>query len=247
VVLSDDFNDNMRDTAKWNLGVVNRPTVAFDPLVQVQETSGQLQITPRALIGGLHFNGYVSVLSWNLTNARAAVEVVQATNQGDYAETVFCLGIDDGFWYRMMAEKGQLYFQFRNGGAISSTNIPYNATAHRWWRMGHKVATNQVLFQTSSDGSTWVTQRIVAVGVPITALKIELSAGTYNIVSPTGTAIFDNFVLETPGVTGVASLIRPLLFGNALQQTARSEGREPVELPERRAMWRRSPSAGTGG
>ena len=180
--------------------MVNRPAGAFDPLVQVQEVNQQLEITPRALIGGLHFNGYVSVLSWNLTNARAAVEVVQSTNPTDYAETVFCIGIDDGFWYRMMEEHGQLYFQFRNGGAISSTNIPYNAVAHRFWRMGHKPAGNLLLFQTSSDGSVWVTQRTVAVSVPLTALKIELSAGTYNVVSPTGKAIFDNFVLETPGV-----------------------------------------------
>ena len=90
--------------------------------------------------------------------------------------------------------------------------------------MGHKPAGNLLLFQTSNDGITWVTQRQVAVSVPLTSLKIELSAGTYNVVSPTGKAIYDNFVLETPGV---ASLVRPLLFGRELQ-AFRSE-REPAE------------------
>ena len=94
-LLSDDFNDNSRDTSKWNWASFSRPGSAFDALVQVREQNQRLEITPRALVSGTHFNGYVSVATWNLTDSRASVEVVQSTDTSDYAETVFGVGIDD--------------------------------------------------------------------------------------------------------------------------------------------------------
>ncbi|PYS79623.1 MAG: hypothetical protein DMF66_02100, partial [Acidobacteria bacterium] len=37
IIFSDDFNDNVRDAAKWNLGVLSQPSSAFDSKVIVRE------------------------------------------------------------------------------------------------------------------------------------------------------------------------------------------------------------------
>ena len=51
--LSDDFNDNLRDTTKWNFGTLNEPNASFDSQVTVLEQNQRLEITPRAGLTGL--------------------------------------------------------------------------------------------------------------------------------------------------------------------------------------------------
>ena len=77
--MSDDFNDNTRDTTKWSVGLFSKDSSQFDPQVQVLEQSGQLQIKPLANTLGNHYNGFVSVRRWDMTGAQASVEVVQTT------------------------------------------------------------------------------------------------------------------------------------------------------------------------
>ena len=73
-IFSDNFDDNSRDATKWSLGVLSQPSNYFDSAVAVQERNQRLEITPRAGQKNQHFNGYVSVSSFNLTNAQATVE-----------------------------------------------------------------------------------------------------------------------------------------------------------------------------
>jgi len=105
---SDDFSDNTRD-ARWKLGTLTPPASAFDDKVTVAETGGRLEITPRTSAGVKAYSGYVSAASWNLTDARATVEVIQTTtNKG---QTVFTLALDANNWFRFLFESAKLNFQ----------------------------------------------------------------------------------------------------------------------------------------
>lgn len=186
VVFSDYFKDNGPDAEKWTLS-------SNDDQVSVQERDEHLEIIPTSEVPGLHFNGYISTSSSDMTAAHARVEVVQATSGS--ANTIFTLTQDGSHWYRFVKEGDMLYFQYKAGGAISSTSVPYNPAQHRFWRLRHDATNNLMLWETSADEETWAIRRKVTPLVPITALYIALNAGTYKAESDPGTAIFDSFKL----------------------------------------------------
>ncbi len=88
-LLADDFNDNVRDTAKWNLSALNEGPSTFDSQIAILEQNQRLEITPRANVTGSHYGGYVSAATWNLTGAQATVEVLQTASGA--ADTVFAI------------------------------------------------------------------------------------------------------------------------------------------------------------
>jgi hypothetical protein len=193
---SDDFNDNTRDAAKWNIGEFYSGYVN-DPQVTVLEQNQQLEITPISGTAGHHHNGYVSATTWNMTGAQARVEVKRVASYS--ASTVFYIGSDSNNGYLIFEEDGQMFFKTKVAGVEnSSTPIPYNSVQHRFWRFRHDAATDQVKFETSADGTTWTVQRSVLRQVAITALRVELDAGTYAAEWNMGSSIFDNFQLITP-------------------------------------------------
>jgi hypothetical protein len=194
LLFSDDFNDNSRDPVKWTLGLVQEPSTSQDTAVGVFERNQRLEITPRSSLSGIRYNGYLSAGAWDMTDARATVEVVQKSNGS--SDTVFAVGVDSNNWLRFVTEDGNLYFQSKVAGNKTSSNVVYNLAQHRFWRYRSNSATNQIFFETSGDGVTWATLRAVSRGFSITALRIELSAGTFGGVSTPGIAIFDNFRLE---------------------------------------------------
>jgi hypothetical protein len=193
-VFSDGFNDGIRDTSKWKLGRFSRPSSYFDLKVPVREQNGRLSISPLASLTGTHYNGYVSVSTWNLTGTLAAVEVVQKS--AGNSNTVFSIGTNENNWFSFKTEGTQLRLERRLAGSTSSTFITYSATQHRFWRLRHIPATDSIVFETSANGSTWVVRRTVARQIPITAVLVELVAGTSEAVSSPGTALFENFHLD---------------------------------------------------
>ncbi|HEV7844331.1 MAG TPA: hypothetical protein VGO69_11590, partial [Pyrinomonadaceae bacterium] len=69
----------------------------------------------------------------------------------------------------------------------------YNSAQHRYWRFRHNPAGDQIVFETSADNVNWIVQRTLARQLNITALRVELDAGTFSPVGAPGKAIFDNF------------------------------------------------------
>jgi tartrate-resistant acid phosphatase type 5 len=190
-LFSDSFNDSTRDTSKWKLGRFSRPSTYFDPQVAVSELNGRLTITPLASVAGTHYNGYVSVSTWNLTGRLAAVEVPQKS--AGVSNTVFSVGVDADNWYAFKTEGTQLRLERRVAGVTSSVAITYSATTHRYWRIRHIPSSDSIVFETSSNGSSWTIRRTVARQIPITAVLVEMVAGTSESVSSPGQALFDNF------------------------------------------------------
>ena len=199
VLLTDNFNDNVRDVTKWKFDALNEGPANWDANVPALEQNSRLEVKPLANTSGNHFNGYVSLATWDMTNAQASVTVLQTTDAASLADTVFAIGIDNNNWFRFVVEGGQLYFQDKAAGVKTSTNVTYNAALHRYWRFRHDQATDQILFETSNDGLAWAVRRSVARAISITAIRFELSAGTANPQSVPGFAIFDDFALQLVG------------------------------------------------
>jgi hypothetical protein len=195
--LGDDFNDGVRDASKWKLGVLRRSSSEFDPMAPVTEENGQLKIAPRAGLSGSYYNGYVTATSWDMRGARATVQVVQIAS--DKAATIFSVGIDKDNWYSFRAKGTTLYLEKRILKSTSAVSISFSATQHRFWRFRHDQALDSIVFETSSDGATWTARRTVSREIPIGAMRCELNAGTSEIVSTPGAALFDNFQLEYNG------------------------------------------------
>lgn len=193
---SDDFNDNSRDATKWNVSELYSG-YANDPQVTVLEQNQQLEITPISSTAGHHHNGYVSATTWNMTGAQARVEVKRVAKYS--ASTVFYIGSDSNNGYLIIEEDGQMFFKTKIAGVENyPTPIPYDSVQHHFWRFRHDPATDQIKFETSADGVTWTVQRSVQRQVTITALRVELDAGTYAAEWNMGSSIFDNFQLITP-------------------------------------------------
>lgn len=188
----DDFDDDARDAAKWKLDAL---AGSWDEGVSAVEQHGRLEVTPLASQAGAHYNGYLSASTWVATDARARVEVSQATLGA--AETVFTLSRDANNWLRFVVRAGQLLFKSKLAGAETSASIAYDPAAHRWWSLRHESARDEVSFETSADGRAWTRRRVVAHPFPLSAVTIELGAGSSASVSEPGAALFDNFLLES--------------------------------------------------
>lgn len=198
LALSDDFDDNTR-AAKWGFGTIQGAVAsgpsAWDSTIPVREQNQRLEITPRANASGDHYNGYVSAGTHDFTSLGASVEVIQ-TASGDITDTDLCVGIDRHNFYLIEVEYGTLSFTQVLDGARTQVGVSYNPSVHRFWRIRHDSATDMILFQTSSNGQSWATRRSVVRRLPLTAMKFELSAGTWKPVGAPGKAIFDNFQIQ---------------------------------------------------
>ena len=214
--LTDNFDSNQRDAQKWSIGTLTQPVGAFDPQVTVVQQNGRLVITPRAGLAGRHYNGYVSVNSFDFTNARAVVEVPQVATGG--AETIFGIGSDNQNYFRFVAGPSNspglakfapealeqigvldvaqvLVFQVRVAGTVSQEVIPYDPVAHRFWRFRHDAPANAIVFETSPDNSAFTERYRKTLEKSVSALAVELTAGTAAPASGGGPAVFDNLSL----------------------------------------------------
>ncbi|HEX8456548.1 MAG TPA: S8 family serine peptidase, partial [Pyrinomonadaceae bacterium] len=183
--LSDNFNDNALDARKWN--------APANASVSVAEQNGRLEITPPASTTG--YDGYTSINTIDLTDARATVEAVNAPPIYGL-ETYFELADANGNYLLFDVGGGGLLMQQVSNGVMSRTLIPYDAAQHRFWRFRHNRAADTVSWETSPDGVVWTAQRTVPRPFSITNLQTILIAGKYTATTPTMTVVFDNLRIE---------------------------------------------------
>jgi hypothetical protein len=125
------------------------------------------------------------------------VEVVAATTSATgHTETYLAVRQDYLNGYLIDVNTTSIEFISRVGGAGPPLRRPYDVLLHRFWRIEHGPATNEVTFWTSPDGASWFMQSQQTSGVPFTNLEIVLAAGTFWGGDPAPTqAQFDNFVM----------------------------------------------------
>ena len=75
-----------------------------------------------------------------------------------------------------------MHYLRRDAGVDIVSMEPYDPMDHRFWRIEHVVATNEVTFSTSSDRMSWFERYRLVATVPVTP----------------GQARFDNFQLCLP-------------------------------------------------
>jgi hypothetical protein len=197
---SDDFSGATRDATKWNLGVTTISATSVDPTVSVSQQNGQLSVTPKPYVTGLHYNGYTTAASYNFNGGITSAQVVQMTN--DYRASAFLsMGIDGNNYCRIGAKRHgtdyRLSMSYRvNGGAESTTSI-YNLPAiPKYLRLRHLVTGDSLVWESSDDGTTWTIRRQEVRGFALSSVHVDLYSGSDQYLDPITAAVFDDFLLQ---------------------------------------------------
>lgn len=200
-LLSDTFDSASLDTNKWSIAVLS----GFqDTSVPVAQSNGHLNIGPLLQnTGGSHYNGILSDLAYDLAGASVRVQVVAAANSATSGTTSFTLPIDSLNHYRMFAEAGLLWFEKKIANAKTNFSMAFDPVQHAFWRIRHDPAANEMVFETAPNTGGapgfWSERRRMARELPITAMRIELKAGTWKVeTSAPGTVVFDNLLAVRP-------------------------------------------------
>ena len=148
-----------------------------------------MEIALRPNLAGDRYAGFVTATAQDFTGGSASVEVVQAA--GGASDTLLCVSKDSQNSALIVAEAGGLYFIQKVGGQFAVSGTTYSPTQHRHWRIRH--AGSLLMFDVSSNGTSWLTLHSEPARFAVTSTRIECSAGTWQPESAPGTAIFDNF------------------------------------------------------
>ena len=184
---TDSFNDNSLNTALWFEYNPGSPS-------QVREQNGRLEITPNP--STVVYNGIATVNAFSFWNKTVTVEVPQTTSQAGWVETYIMLWLDDNNFYQIVTGAGNLVADVMVNGTETRGVIPYNAAAHRFWRIRHNAAAHTVNFEASGDGVNWTTFRTAPVQISLDGMKFYLGAGAWGTGnSAPGTAVFDGVKL----------------------------------------------------
>jgi hypothetical protein len=173
------------------------------------ETSQQLEIGALLQnVNGYSHRGISTVNTYNLDDAYAYVELVQAPSSDTDAYAIFSVCSDFFNCYRIYESAGNLIgkrrMAFGRGAAETVLfSISYDTTDHRFLRIRNDSGN---LYMDTAPGTggvpgTWTQQYSEAwnSSIPTSAIIFELSGGTSQVeANPPGTVIFDNFVAATP-------------------------------------------------
>lgn len=194
ILLSDDFDDNSRDTGKWSLG-----SIGFqDAAVTVTETNQQLEITPRTSFASPAIYGYQSVNTFDFTGAEAKVRLT--ASYGAPSEGWLVVVLDTNNYFRIHAVGGGSIFT-RSRVAAGNSNVDHGAfsfATHTYWKIRHDSGPDQIVWEYSSDGSSWTELRRIARPFAITAVKFYVSGGSAASSATPPIIKFDDFVAQTP-------------------------------------------------
>ena len=168
-------------------------TVYADAPHTIGVVQGELAITLGTIDGNVYAGIYGNKTSFNGAMATASMLEVPSTNGGGGgAVLVFQLARDSENSYAVYFDRGRLYFRERASNMEQLTNIAYSATDHRFWGIQHDAMTNEIVFVTSSNGSSWNEERRTTATVSVASARVEIFAGTYVAVTSPGRARVDD-------------------------------------------------------
>jgi hypothetical protein len=199
IALSDDFSSVGRDVSKWNLGTVYHTINTGVTISQPGGSGGQLSITPLANAPtGEQFYGYLSVNTYDFTTQDVFVRVSQTpTVSGNLM--VMDVGLDRDNDFRWTLNGPDIFIESVMATAYANPYaVAFNPAAHRWLRIRHTAAGNIEWHGSGVDPPTteanWTLLGTRALtGMAITAVRVDLIAGTNPPNATPSTAIFDNF------------------------------------------------------
>ena len=207
-IVSDDFNDNSIDTAKWDPNNLASGPVT-DLNVPIAETGKRLRIGPLLQnVNGFSYRGLSTINTYVFDNSSAYVELVQAPAVNTNADAAFSVCSDFNDCYRINESAGNLTGVRRTAigrGAVEAVlfSIPYDTTNHRFLRIRNDAGNLYLETAPGTGGvpGTW-TQQYTEVWnsqIVTSAVVFELKGGTSQVeANAPGRVIFDNFVASTP-------------------------------------------------
>lgn len=190
---TDNFDDNAIDGAKWDVGSIADQNAG----VTVQETGGQLVVTPMPATAGSNRNGLLSDAAFNFTRGYAIWKVDQAAAAGVGNASTRCgLYLDASNYLSFEIGGSVITFRRRLAGVNSDSVLAYNAAVHKYFMLQH--CGTHANWWYSTNGAVWVWQRgPVVPGFAVIALKTFMDAGTVASVATPGTAIFNDVEIGT--------------------------------------------------
>jgi hypothetical protein len=171
--LRDTFDDNAIDTTVWSSSQY------------AQEVGGQLEIRPPANVTA--WESYQTVGLYDLVNSSVTVEVVQVTSTYTFLDVRV-----DGYNNQTLG----LWFSYGTLETLN-TSVPYDAVAHRWWRI--RETAGKIYWEVSPDAHAWTVLDFVPTPFPVTSMSVVLAAGAQTPSPNPGVALFDNLNMP-PGV-----------------------------------------------
>jgi len=193
--LVDNFNDDVRNTAKWNQYA--SPASAD----RIREVNGRVEIRP-ASNSATTRAGYESVATYDLTESEVRIELIQPLRSAAGAQAYLVVKLDSSnqVLIQVAGDQVECYFVFPDTPTpayVLQRRIPYEPVKHRWLRI-RQTGVN-LFFEGAPDGEWWTT--IIMTGVPFdtTAVTLEFGASTTVALPSPGVAVFDNFNVRDTG------------------------------------------------
>lgn len=180
--LTDNFDDNSVNTAKWPNNYNNGGNT-------LAETGGQGVITLDGTTFG--YSAYYTSVTYDLTGSFALIKAPTVPSNSTSAQAYIKLAKDASNYVVLGKTSTNLYMQRTLAGVDSTTTTTYNSTDHLWWRISESGGS--ILWDTSPNGITWTNQRSLAPGFAVTAVTVEIGAGCYQVETSPGSFAFDNF------------------------------------------------------
>ncbi len=176
------FDDNSMDASIWESW--------SDPGATIAERNQQLEIKPS------NDNGYAGITSRNMFDLQdrvCFVEVRQVANiSSSKVETYFLVAESLSSYLLIYATANSLKFETSvNGNLTTLASSAYNNTAMRWWRFRESSGTIYAEYASTSAGP-WSELGHATNPFSLAAVELELSTGSWDVISSPGTAIFDN-------------------------------------------------------
>ena len=136
-ILADDFNDNVRDTTKWNLYAVGpNPSPTY-------EQNGRLEIQSQYSATHSNYGGYVTAATHNLNGKQTSVEVVAPTTGNGGGGNYAGLSWGDSP-YKIMLTYSYIYYD--------NTGFTFDPVRDRYIRLRDDATSQTVYYESSTNG-----------------------------------------------------------------------------------------------
>lgn len=208
-ILSDNFDDNSIDYAKWYSYSDSGGTVA--------ETGQKIVITPPNSATG--YTQLATQNQYNLVGSSVQVKVPQLAD-GASCDTLLILpNADFSQAYYIKSNGTNIYAGTLAGGNLASA--AWNPSTMLYWRMRESGGT--FYFEYSGDGVSWTTLHSMSVGSAVTSSWVVLEVDENISDATPGAAWFDDFSIND---------VDPFTSGENIQYTVQSA------LPDGTYYWR---------
>lgn len=152
----------------------------------VTVTSGQLVVPVSASYNNLQGP------TENGTGKTLKAEIISVPTGTTSTETLLGFRVDPSNYAGLVyiSSSNTLVFREEVAGVRSETNVVLDLPNMKYWRIRHLSGTNEFVWETSANNTTWTERRRKVAGISITACYARIHAGTWG--TGTGNFVVDN-------------------------------------------------------